>query len=101
VRVTFDMLPVLETVTLRRLTVAVVGGGARTELRPARVDVVVRGTRGLVAELDRDVVIPTVTLGEGGPGGGATLRAVEVRGLPEGLEVVSVTPPEVLVSGGR
>jgi len=101
VRVTFDMLPVLETVTLRRLNVAVVGGTARTDMRPARVDVVLRGTRGIVADLDRDVVIPTVTLGEGSAGGGATLRPVEVRGLPEGLEVVSVTPPEVLVASGR
>ncbi len=101
VRVTFEFLPKLESLTLRRLTVAAVGGGPRTELRPARVDVVLRGTRDVVADFERDVVIPTITVGEAGAGSGATMRPVEVHGLPEGIEVVSVTPPEVLVSATR
>jgi len=97
-RVLFEIVPTLETRTLRRLTVAAVGAGPHTEVRPARVDVVLRGAPSLVSGLEADIVIPTVTAGDAGVVGGASMRPVEVRGLPEGVEVVSVTPPEVLLS---
>ena len=98
VRVRFELVPKLETRTLRRLTVAAVGANPRTEVRPARVDVVLRGPPSLIAALEADVVIPTVTAGDAGVLGGASMRPVEIRGLPEGVEVVSVTPREVLLS---
>ncbi len=43
-------------------------------------------------------MIPTVTAGDAGVAGSALMRPVEVPGLPVGVEVVSVTPPEVLLS---
>jgi YbbR domain-containing protein len=98
VRVLFELVPKLETRTLRRLAVAAVGAGSHTEVRPARVDVVLRGAPALVAALETDVVIPTVTAGVEGVAGSASMRPVEIRGLPAGIEIVSVTPPEVLLS---
>ncbi len=47
---------------------------------------------------ETETVIPTVTAGDAGVAGSALMRPVEVRGLPVGVEVVSVTPPEVLLS---
>ena len=98
VRVLFEVVPKLEARTLRRLTVAAVGVGPRTDVRPSRVDVVLRGPPGVVAALETETVIPTVTAGDAGVAGSALMRPVEVRGLPVGVEVVSVTPPEVLLS---
>lgn len=98
VRVLFELVPKLATRTLRHLAVAAVGAGPRSEVRPARVDVVLRGAPALVAALETDVVIPTVTVGSASAVGSASMRPVEIRGLPPGIEIVSVTPPEVLLS---
>lgn len=98
VRVLFELVPKLEVRTLRRVTVAAVGAGPRTEVRPARVDIVLRGAPAVVAALDPDVVIPTVTAEIPSAAAGASMRPVQIRGLPPGVEVVSVSPPEVLLS---
>jgi YbbR domain-containing protein len=97
VRVLLELLPKLERRTLRRVQVSAVGGGERVDLRPARVDVVVEGPVAAVADVDIDTVIATVDA-SATPASGA-MRAVEVRGLPEGVQLVSVTPSEVLVHG--
>ena len=43
-------------------------------------------------------MFPAVTAGDAGVAGSALMRPVEGRGLPVGVEVVSVTPSEVLLS---
>jgi YbbR domain-containing protein len=95
VRVLVELSPKLERRTFRRVPVSAVGGGERVELRPARVDVVIEGPAAAVADVEVDNLIATVD-GATTPPSGA-VRTVVLRGLPEGMQIVSITPPEVLV----
>ena len=80
---------------LRGLEVAVVGDGAAS-VRPERVSVTLKGPADELEVLtDRDVV-PYVVL-RPGQGTGNRPEKVELRGLPEGIEVLTVTPETVLV----
>ena len=97
VRVTFEVVPVVAERRVEALTVTPVGA-ARVTLRPPVVDVLVRGDPVQVEHLLPAQVVPTVEV----PDGAALTRGpvaarVQVRPLPDGSEVISVTPNEVLV----
>ncbi len=96
--VRFDIVPETEERVLRHLLVAVVGGSAHADIRPARVDVVLRGPRSILRTLDQDQILPTVDLEGIVAGSNAALRPLQVRGLPDAVEVVRTNPPEVLVA---
>lgn len=98
VNVRFEIVAETEERALRHVLVAAVGGSGHAEIRPARVDIVLRGPRALVRTLDADQVIPTVDLSGLESGTGAVLRPVQVRGLPESVEVTRTNPAELLVA---
>ncbi len=79
------------------LSVSVVGGEARS-VRPSRVDVRLRGTPTQIDGIDPDHVIPYVDLAELASSRGGVPVRVQVRGIPEGVEVQSITPAEVIVT---
>lgn len=87
---------------IERLEVATLGHTAPVAVRPVHVNVVLGGSEAPVAALDEEHVVPVVNL-EGfelTPGSSQAAK-VEVRGLPAGVRVVRIEPPEVLVSPGR
>lgn len=81
--------------TLNRLAVAVVGEG-EAQVRPAAVNVTLRGPANRLAAVDPQGVVPYVEIGpEIRPG--THPYEVAVRGDLEGIEVVRVAPKSVLV----
>lgn len=81
--------------TLRRIDVAAVGA-ASVVLRPPRVAVTLKGPQDELAVLDPDSVVPYVEV-DAAQDSGTLPSEVKVRGVPEGFEVVRVTPASVLV----
>lgn len=95
VRVRFSVVEEQGEVSLRRLTVAVLGGEAK-QVRPAFVTVKLTGPVRRLDELVAEDVVPYVELPEDPPRGAFPLD-VAVRGDLQDLTVVSVSPPSVLV----
>jgi YbbR domain-containing protein len=85
--------------TIRRLEVAVVGEREAT-LRPPEVAVTIRGPEVLIARFNPEHLIPTVSL-DMDASVGTQPRQVELRGLPDGLEVTEISPPSVLATVGK
>lgn len=98
VSVHVDIVPESEERILRHVAVAPFGTGARVDIRPARVDFVIRGPRAVVRALEEDQLLATVDLDGVTEGTAASLRPVQVRGLPESVDVVRINPAEVLVT---
>lgn len=98
VTVRFDIAPESEERLLRHVAVSAVGASARVEIRPARVDFVLRGPRTVMSSLDVEQVLATVDMNGVTEGAGSVLRPVQVRGLPENVDVVRINPAEVLVT---
>jgi YbbR domain-containing protein len=82
---------------LRRLTVAVVGQGSPLSLRPDEVTVRIRGAEEALEDVDPRAVVPFVDLAETQASGTHPLP-VQVRGLPDGIEVAEIVPESILVS---
>jgi len=101
VRVVVDVTPAVARRTLRHVSVSAVGGGARVELRPARVDVELEGDPGALDVLDEDAVLPTVDLTDVPATPNAALRPVTLTALPAGVRVSALTPAQVLVTPMR
>jgi YbbR domain-containing protein len=102
VSVRIEIVPERDDRLLTDLTVEAVGPLAR--IRPATVDVTLRGAPEQVARVQPGRIVPFVdsSVAELAAGGMRPLQ-VQVRGIPEGIEVVSIDPAEVLVgrtSGG-
>lgn len=95
--VSFEIVPQIAERSLPRLDVAVVGGTVR-ELRPGRVRVRVRGAPQALDAMDPLGVVPYVDVSELEPTGGAQSVPVRVRGIPAGIELVDVEPPDVLAT---
>jgi hypothetical protein len=95
VEVKLTVVPVLAQRTVKRVPIVVMGEG-HAGLRPDRVEVTLRGPRQVLDELDADLLAPYVELGSGA-GSPASSADVKLRGIPEGVEVVRVLPPSVLV----
>ncbi|UJR79797.1 YbbR-like domain-containing protein [Sandaracinus amylolyticus] len=100
VTVVVDIAPQVAERSLPRLEVAVVGGEVR-ELRPARVRVRVRGAPQVLDGMDALGVVPYVDVSELEPTAGGQSVPVRVRGIPDGVELVDVEPPDVLAMPSR
>jgi YbbR domain-containing protein len=98
IEVTIEIAAALDERTLDDLDIAVVGSSARSQLRPREVDVVLRGLPVAMQSLDADRVVPFVDVAQLEPTGIATPVRVDLRGVPEGVDVVRVEPPEVLIT---
>jgi YbbR domain-containing protein len=81
------------------LAVSAIGAHVRG-IRPAQVDVRLRGIPSVVDSIDPDHVIPYIDASEMQPEQGALPLPVQIRGLPTGVEVVDVEPAEVIVTPG-
>lgn len=97
VRVAFEIVPETSERVLHEVEVSIVGGNVRAQVRPDRVDVVVQGPPDAVQAVDPRRVIPFVSVESLAPAGGAVSIPVQVRGVPEGVEVLRVDPAEVFV----
>lgn len=97
VRVTLEVVLDLAERTIEGLEVEAVGAAVRS-LRPERVDVVLRGSPAAVDMIDPAHIVPVVHVGEVEAGAGAVPVPVELRGVPEGVEVLRIEAAEVLVT---
>jgi YbbR domain-containing protein len=82
---------------LRHLTVAALGVGGATMIRPAHVDVVLAAPERTLEELDPEHVVPIVELPADARPGLALSLPVTLRGLDDTLRLVRIEPSEVLV----
>jgi len=101
VRVVIEVAPAVARRTLRHVAVSAVGGTARVDLRPARVDVELSGVPSALDALDEDAVVPIVDLTAAAAGPNGVLVPVVLTGLPDSVEATSVTPASVLVTASR
>jgi YbbR domain-containing protein len=97
VTVSFEIAPQTVERSMSHLDIAVVGGVVR-ELRPSRVRVTLRGPLATLDAIDPQSVVPYVDVTTLSPAGGAQVVRVEVRGIPEGVELVDVEPRDVLAT---
>jgi YbbR domain-containing protein len=95
VEVRINVVPLVAERTLGRLPVAAVGEG-RASVRPPRVDVALRGPEDVMNRLSVDQIVPYVEFAKM-PGPATSSYEVRLRGAPEGVEVVRIVPPSVLV----
>jgi hypothetical protein len=86
----------LETRTFREVAVEALGGTYR-RARPAAVRVEVRGLREIIRDIEPEQLVPVVDLTGLPTGVGTHSVRVQVRGVPAGVEVVSVHPAEILI----
>jgi YbbR domain-containing protein len=93
--VTFSISPAVAERTFRRLEVAAVGEG-RSELRPDRVSVTLRGPHELLEELEPEALVPYVELDPAHVTGTRSYD-VRLRGVPDGIAAPAILPPSVLV----
>jgi YbbR domain-containing protein len=94
VEVDLDVDAIVAERVLRRLEVAVLGAPTAV-LRPGRVTVTLRGPQDRLSELEPEEVVPFIEVS--GPGSPTlVVHDVKVRGVPEGLEVVRIAPPNEL-----
>lgn len=94
VAVGLTVTPAVSQQTFKRLEVAVLGEG-RFGLRPDRVNVTLRGPQQLIEELEPEALVPYIELD---PMHLAGTRAYDVRlrGVPEAISAVTISPPSVL-----
>jgi len=97
VRVTLDIVQDLADRTVEGLVVEAVGGEARS-LRPERVSVALRGPPAQVDLIDPARLVPFVDLTALVPEAGAVAVPVEIRGVPEGVQVERIEPAEILAT---
>jgi YbbR domain-containing protein len=93
--VQMEIVPEVGERKLTRLEIASVGNGEAV-FRPRRVAVTLRGPRYLLNDIDPENIVPYVDVSGLSSGTGAQTRKVMVRGLPESVEAVLVTPADVL-----
>jgi hypothetical protein len=91
-----EVVPQVAERTLIRLEVASVGEG-KVAFRPSRVAVTLRGPPHVLGNIDPEHLVPFVDIGGMDLSVGAQPRSVKFRGVPDGVELVRVTPADVLV----
>lgn len=96
VSVTYRVGRNLETRSFRAVPVEALGGTYR-RARPADVRVEVRGLREIIRDIEPEQLVPVVDLTGLPSGPGTHSVRVQVRGVPAGVEVVSVHPAEILI----
>jgi hypothetical protein len=72
-------------------------GAVPRSLRPRAVTARIRGPQSVVNELNPASVLAIINLSELEPQRGIIRVPVELRGLPDGVEVIEVEPTEVIV----
>lgn len=82
--------------TLVRLELAAVGEGDVT-FRPPRVAVTLRGPRYELQDIDPEQLVPFVEIDGLPSNSGAHPLRVKIRGIPDNVEVVRISPADVLV----
>jgi YbbR domain-containing protein len=95
VEVNLHVVPRIERRTFDHLRIEVLGAGG--SVRPASVDVTLRGPPGAVNALDPTRIVPVVDSSAEGLAATSEV-AVQIRGLPEGVEVDSIAPPQVFLT---
>lgn len=75
------------------------GGEVRT-MRPKQVELRVRGPQEIVDSLDPVTVQAVVDLRSVAEQQGSVVMPIQVRGLPEGVEVVDLDPPQIVAQLG-
>lgn len=95
VNVVLEVVPLVRERTFRQLEVSAIGPSGR--VRPRRVDVLLKGPPSQVDGLGEEAVIPWVDATDASLTG-TSPQPVRVRGIPEGVTVVSVVPAEVLLT---
>jgi len=96
VSVTYRVGRNLETRAFRGIAVEALGGTYR-RARPADVRVEIRGLREIIRDVEPEQLVPVVDLTGLPAGAGTHSVRVQVRGVPAGVEVVSVHPAEILI----
>lgn len=89
------IVPVVGERTLRRLEVATVGETV-VSVRPDVVSMRLRGPEDVLDEIDPRAIVPYIDAALA-PDSGTRALDVQVRGLPEGVEVAEIIPASVLV----
>ncbi|MDH5490896.1 MAG: CdaR family protein [Myxococcales bacterium] len=97
VRVTLDIVADVAERRLEGLRIEPVGRGGAVTLRPETVDVLLRGAPARVDLLSPDRLVPFVRIDTLPEAGTFSLR-VELRGVPDQVEVLAVDPAEILVT---
>jgi len=97
VAVTFELSPKRAERTFPPTQVAVPEAPLRTRVRPPRVTITVVGPPGVVARIEPEAVIPTVSTEDIPDGSRDVPSAVRVYGVPANVDV-RVEPEEVLVT---
>ena len=100
VSVRIEIVPEIAERTFSGLEVAVIGPGDLA-LRPSVVQVTLRGPAPLLAGLDPEQVVPSVTPSANLSGANIESLEVKVRGLPESCSITRVTPSSVLARHAR
>ena len=95
VELRLQIVPLVVERTYARLEIAAIGEG-RASIRPNRVSVVLRGPEDLMTEIAAEHIVPFVEMARGG-GSATTSSEVRLRGVPDGVEVVRIMPPSVIV----
>ena len=96
IEVRFRIVRELEERTLESVDVSAVGP-ARATLRPASVDIHLRGGSNALSAIAVDQVVPFVDVSDPTLSGTIELP-VQLRGLPSGVEVTSIEPSSVLAT---
>lgn len=97
ITVSFELAPEVAQRSVPRLEIAVIGGVAR-EVRPTRVRVTLRGSPLVLDAMDALSLVPYVDVGALEPEAGTQAVPVQVRGIPQGVELAGVEPDEALVT---
>jgi len=97
--ITIEVVPERAERTIQRVQIGAVGATARS-IRPSVVSVTLFGPPDLVQGLDADSVLPYVDASALRLSRVPQMISVEVGGLPSGVEVRRVSPPQVLVTPG-
>ncbi|QQR89649.1 MAG: hypothetical protein IPJ88_15855 [Myxococcales bacterium] len=98
VRVEIEIVPEIKEKRLNRLSVAVLGAQS-AKLRPTRVTVVLQGDPEIIDSLDPEHIVPYVSLADlASTKRGMQPISVYVRGVPKGVNVARILPPDVLVA---
>lgn len=95
VEVRLQVVPLVIERTFGRLELAAIGEG-HASLRPNRVSVVLRGPEGVMTLIAAEQIVPFVEFTHEA-GAETNSREVRLRGVPEGVDVVRIMPPSVLV----
>jgi YbbR domain-containing protein len=95
VEVVLNVVPKVGRRLFADLRIEVIGPGGT--VRPSTVDVEIRGEPTAVAAVVENRVIPYVDSGAQGLSGTASVP-VQVRGLPDGVEVAAVVPADVFLT---